>query len=175
VAYKDLGMDLMKKNQFIPSFSSQINNFKSLVRCGACACFEKATAHGLCKLCYFYAQHGMHQHLIKQQYTLPNPVTTVELDDCLGSLVRSVFGFESLQLNQRDAIAAYVSGEDTFLIMPTGSGKSLCFWTAAILRPGLTVVLEPLIALMQDQVVSNDFKLNSIQGNLLFSLNDRPN
>ena len=155
MAYKDLGMDLMKKNQFVPSFFSQIRNFESLVKCGACACFEKATPYGLCRLCYFYAQNGMHQYLLKQQYRPPNPVTAATFDDVLNMLVKSVFGFESLHDNQRDAITTFVSGKDTFLIMPTGSGKSLCYWTAAILRPGLTVVLEPLIALMQDQMVSS--------------------
>jgi superfamily II DNA helicase RecQ len=145
----------MTKNQFVPSFHSQVRNFESLVKCGACACFEKTTPHGLCKLCYFYAQHGMHQYLIKQNYTLPNPVTAATDDDVPNMLAKSVFGFESLHENQRNAINAYVSGKDTFVIMPTGSGKSLCYWASAILRPGLTVVLEPLIALMQDQMVNS--------------------
>jgi superfamily II DNA helicase RecQ len=147
-------MNLMKRNQFVPSFSSQIKNFETLVKCGACGCFEKSTPHGLCKLCNFYAQNGMYRYLIREQYTLPNSVTTDKFDDVLDLLVRSVFGFESLHKNQRDAITTYVSGKDTFLIMPTASGKSLCYWTSAILGRGLTVVLEPLIALMQDQMVS---------------------
>ena len=97
----------------------------------------------------------MHQYLLKQQYRPSNPVTAAAFDNVLNMLVKSMFGFESLHDNQRDAITTFVSGKDTFLIMPTGSGKSLCYWTAAILRPGLTVVLEPLIALMQDQMVSS--------------------
>src|SRR5689334_13609093 len=119
----------MKNNQFVPSFFSHIKNFESLVKCRACACFEKTTSHGLCKLCCFYAQQGMYQYLIKQQqYTLPSPATVDTFDNMLNLLVESMFGFESLHENQRDAITAYVSGKDTFVIMPTGSGKSLCYW-----------------------------------------------
>jgi hypothetical protein len=143
----------MKSDQFMPSFCHRIWNFETITKCGACACFEKVTAHGLCQLCYFYAKYGMHDRLIKHKYTVPEQIKP-EFEDMLDWLAKKVCGIDTLRENQRTAIKAYTSKKNTLVVMPTGYGKSLCFWISAILYGGLTVVLEPLIALMQDQMVS---------------------
>jgi ATP-dependent DNA helicase RecQ len=67
-------------------------------------------------------------------------------------VVRRVFGFESLRPLQDRAIRAALEGRDALLVLPTGSGKSLCYQAPALVRGGLTVVVSPLISLMQDQV-----------------------
>jgi ATP-dependent DNA helicase RecQ len=67
-------------------------------------------------------------------------------------LLRSVFGFSSFRDGQEEIIAAILSGRDVLAIMPTGSGKSLCYQLPALLRHGLTIVVSPLIALMRNQV-----------------------
>ncbi|MEZ6095745.1 MAG: ATP-dependent DNA helicase RecQ [Pirellulaceae bacterium] len=64
----------------------------------------------------------------------------------------TAFGLESFRSGQREVIEAIVSGRDTFCIMPTGGGKSLCYQLPAIARDGVTLVVSPLIALMKDQV-----------------------
>ncbi|MBL8860341.1 MAG: DNA helicase RecQ [Planctomycetes bacterium] len=68
-------------------------------------------------------------------------------------LVRSVFGFDRLRPMQASAIEAGLAGRDALVVMPTGGGKSLCFQVPALLRDGFTVVISPLISLMQDQVI----------------------
>jgi len=67
-------------------------------------------------------------------------------------LLRSVFGFDGFRANQDAIIAAVLSGRDVLAILPTGSGKSLCYQLPALLASGPTVVVSPLIALMRDQV-----------------------
>ena len=67
-------------------------------------------------------------------------------------LLREVFGFDAFRPGQAEIVAAVTAGRDTLAIMPTGGGKSLCFQLPALCRPGLTVVISPLIALMRDQV-----------------------
>jgi ATP-dependent DNA helicase RecQ len=67
-------------------------------------------------------------------------------------LLRSVFGFEGFRGEQQAIVAQVVAGGDAIVLMPTGSGKSLCYQLSALLRPGLGVVVSPLIALMKDQV-----------------------
>ncbi|MBL8733725.1 MAG: DNA helicase RecQ [Planctomycetes bacterium] len=62
------------------------------------------------------------------------------------------FGFDGLRPMQREAIDAALDGRDTLVVMPTGGGKSLCYQLPALLQDRLTVVVSPLIALMQDQV-----------------------
>jgi len=62
------------------------------------------------------------------------------------------FGLEDFRPHQEEAIAAALEGRDAFLMMPTGSGKSLVYQLPAMLTPGLTLVVSPLIALMKDQV-----------------------
>ncbi len=73
------------------------------------------------------------------------------MDDA-ASLLKSVFGFDEFRPGQAEIVAAVAAGENTLAIMPTGAGKSLCFQIPALMRPGLTLVVSPLIALMRDQV-----------------------
>jgi ATP-dependent DNA helicase RecQ len=68
------------------------------------------------------------------------------------SLLHSVFGFGAFRPGQEEIVRAILDGENVLAVMPTGSGKSLCYQLPAIVRPGLTLVISPLIALMRDQV-----------------------
>jgi ATP-dependent DNA helicase RecQ len=78
------------------------------------------------------------------------PVT--DQDDELLLQLETTFGFPAFRPLQREIIAASLAGQDVFALLPTGGGKSLCFQLPALVRPGLTVVVSPLIALMKDQV-----------------------
>jgi ATP-dependent DNA helicase RecQ len=71
--------------------------------------------------------------------------------DALTSL-REHFGFADFREGQREVIAAILAGKDAVVVMPTGSGKSLCYQLPAMMFPGATLVVSPLIALMKDQV-----------------------
>jgi len=66
--------------------------------------------------------------------------------------LRSTFGFEAFRPGQAEIVAAILDGRDVLAVMPTGSGKSLCYQLPALVRDGLTVVVSPLIALMRNQV-----------------------
>src|SRR5688572_30382985 len=74
------------------------------------------------------------------------------LDPRLRSILREVWGFDTLRPLQAEAIAAAISGRDSLVVLPTGGGKSLCFQVPAVAGGGLTLVVSPLIALMKDQV-----------------------
>ena len=68
------------------------------------------------------------------------------------AVLRTTFGFESFRPGQAEIIEAILAGGDVLTVMPTGSGKSLCYQLPALLRQDLTVVVSPLIALMRNQV-----------------------
>lgn len=70
----------------------------------------------------------------------------------LGELLKKYFGFASFRPLQEEIIRDALAGKDIFAVLPTGGGKSLCFQLTALARPGLTIVISPLIALMKDQV-----------------------
>jgi ATP-dependent DNA helicase RecQ len=67
-------------------------------------------------------------------------------------ILRSTFGFEEFRPGQSEILAAILEGRDVLAVMPTGSGKSLCYQLPALLRGTLTIVVSPLIALMRNQV-----------------------
>ena len=67
-------------------------------------------------------------------------------------VLRKTFGFAAFRPGQAEIVAAILDGRDVLAVMPTGSGKSLCYQLPALLRDGLTVVVSPLIALMRNQV-----------------------
>ena len=69
-------------------------------------------------------------------------------------LLRAVYGFATFRGQQEHIIEHVARGGDAFVLMPTGSGKSLCYQLPALLRPGVGLVISPLIALMQDQVTA---------------------
>ncbi len=69
-------------------------------------------------------------------------------------ILREIFGFAGFRGSQRAVIEQVAAGGDAVVLMPTGGGKSLCYQVPALLRPGLGVVISPLIALMKDQVDS---------------------
>lgn len=80
-----------------------------------------------------------------------NPPTVTQPRSLEQSL-KHFFGYDSFRPGQREIVEAALEQRDMMIVMPTGGGKSLCFQLPALLKPGLSVVVSPLIALMQDQV-----------------------
>jgi ATP-dependent DNA helicase RecQ len=66
--------------------------------------------------------------------------------------LRRIFGFQQFRPGQAEAVAAALAGRDALVVMPTGSGKSICYQLPALMRDELTLVVSPLVSLMQDQI-----------------------
>ncbi len=86
-------------------------------------------------------------------------------------ILKNVFGFDSFRPGQAEVVNALLAGEHALAVMPTGSGKSLCFQIPALLKGGLTLVVSPLVALMEDQVAA--LKLAGVAADTINSSRDR--
>jgi len=85
-------------------------------------------------------------------FGVSNEVATEQLLEKARAMLRQSFGYPAFRPGQERAIASILSGRDTLVVLPTGGGKSLCYQVPALMTPGLTVVVSPLISLMKDQV-----------------------
>ncbi len=87
------------------------------------------------------------------------------------NILENIYGYSEFRGNQLAIVEAAISGRDCLVLMPTGGGKSICYQIPALVKPGTTIVISPLIALMQDQVSAlqqlgiNASFLNSTQSN----------
>src|SRR4029453_5655752 len=83
-----------------------------------------------------------------RSYNRVTPLAASDLQDA----VARYWGYTTFRPLQRKAMDAVLSGRDSIVVLPTGGGKSLCFQAPAVVRPGLALVVSPLISLMKDQV-----------------------
>ncbi len=74
------------------------------------------------------------------------------MENSLHGLLKKIFGFDSFKGNQEAIIETVLDGKDTFVIMPTGGGKSMCYQLPALISDGTAIIISPLIALMKNQV-----------------------
>ena len=91
--------------------------------------------------------------------------------DVARALLKSTFGYDRFRPGQADVVAAVLAGENVLAVMPTGSGKSLCYQIPALATESLSVVVSPLIALMRDQVAA--LRLNGVSAGTLNSATPR--
>ncbi|MFO7708026.1 MAG: DNA helicase RecQ [Desulfobacterales bacterium] len=96
----------------------------------------------------------------------PTPAASTPAPDPR-SILRRNFGFKEFRTHQAEIIQCLLEGRDVFALMPTGSGKSVCYQIPSILRRGVGIVVSPLIALMQDQVYG--LRQNGLRADVLNS------
>ena len=80
---------------------------------------------------------------------------------------KKIWGYDNFRPPQEEIINCLLTGKDALIIMPTGGGKSICFQLPALLKKGLTLVISPLVALMENQV--EELSDRSLPANLLHS------
>jgi ATP-dependent DNA helicase RecQ len=103
--------------------------------------------------------------------TADRPMPSLPADSPARRILSEVFGYSSFRPGQEEVIASILDGTGVLTVMPTGSGKSLCFQVPALVHDGLTLVVSPLVALMEDQVAA--LKLDGVAAETINSSRER--
>ncbi len=98
-------------------------------------------------------------------------MATLPADSPAHRVLKEVFGYDAFRPGQEEVIAAILEGTGVLTVMPTGSGKSLCYQVPALVRGGLTLVVSPLVALMEDQVAA--LRLDGVAAETINSSRER--
>jgi len=108
----------------------------------------------LCGICSFYIDAGFWEQIVNDKYTPKGQrPETPKIETLILLAATKIYGFDRFRSGQSEAISAYLNGNDTFVSMKTGGGKTLCYALSAVCSEGLTIVFSPLKALMEDQKV----------------------
>ncbi|UZN99576.1 uncharacterized protein OCT59_000843 [Rhizophagus irregularis] len=151
IPYKYKAEERIRANSFYPSFAKLITDFNVIIKCQGCSSFRKKTVSGLCSLCSFYVLAGWWERLLNKNYTPSGEKNILELKELIKLAVKKVFGYDHLREGQLEAIESYLNGKDTLVSIKTGRGKTLCYVICALIFEGITIVISPLKALMEDQ------------------------
>ncbi len=136
---------------YVTSVVGRVSKTTPVPRANVPARTVRAVANGSSPANGSAVTNGHAAAAVHPQYEAPAK-KTIPSDASLNQLLQSVFGFASFRPNQEAVCLAVKAGDDALLVMPTGSGKSLCYQLPGLARGGTTLVISPLIALMDDQV-----------------------
>ncbi|CAB4493376.1 unnamed protein product [Rhizophagus irregularis] len=151
IPYKYKAEERIRSNSFYPSFAKLIPDFDVIIKCQGCSAFRKKTVSGLCSLCSFYISAGWWDCLLNKNYTPSSEKNILDLKELIKLATKKIFGFDHLREGQLEAIEAYLNGKDTLVSIKTGGGKTLCYVICALIFEGITIVISPLKALIEDQ------------------------
>ncbi|KAK1944043.1 ATP-dependent DNA helicase Q-like 4A [Phytophthora citrophthora] len=184
--------------QIPQTYSSSVDSSSKNPACGCgMQTVEARVQHGTnanrlyyrCSTCGFHSwvdAAGGGSSSVRVQLTRPRPIEQpcVSSDPTVNSkmqrakqVLRDVFGHNAFRTNQERTVMEAFSGRDVFVLMPTGGGKSLCFQLPACIDDGVTIVISPLVSLIQDQVQqleALDVGVANLKGDQDYATEQRP-
>jgi superfamily II DNA helicase RecQ len=155
IPYKCKAEERIRANTFYPSFAKLIPDFDAIIKCQGCSAFRKIAAIGLCSLCSFYILMGWWERLLNKSYITVSERNSFNLKERILLAAKHIFGYDQLREGQLEAVETYLSGKDVLLSVKTGGGKTFCYVVSALFFEGITIVISPLKALIEDQKVNN--------------------
>ena len=96
---------------------------------------------------------GWQERLLNKNYISVNKEKILDSKERIILAAQKIFGYNQLREGQLEAVESYLSGKDTLISLKTGGGKTFCYAICALLFEGITIVISPLKALMEDQKV----------------------
>jgi hypothetical protein len=142
----------MSVGEYRPFFAHLIYNFGAIVKCMGCYSFSKSFPNGLCKVCNFYLTNGFVGSIPNKGFSTKGKLSISSISP-VQAVCENVFRYSELREGQLESVESFASGNDTFVLLPTGGGKTFCYVASALISNGITVVFSPLKALIQDQMV----------------------
>ncbi|CAB5204054.1 unnamed protein product [Rhizophagus irregularis] len=151
VPYGHSVQEKIKAKEFEPTFAKHILDFEKIQKCLACEAFLKYSPLNLCRYYEFCLKYRW--FLNKQYIPSSQNQNLIANTPTVYDVLVKMFGYQEFRDMQEMAISSYVNGSHTFVSIHTGAGKTMCYWISAILRRGLTIVISPLVSLIDNQVI----------------------